>query len=67
MKIFRVLGFGLAIIIVRSVMPDVFHAIEQTLLAFFSTLQVVLTSGSNSLAGGGNLASPIANLHLLPL
>ena len=65
MKIFRVLGLGLAIIILRSLVPDVFHAIEQTLLTFFGALQGVLSYGGNTLING-NLASPVSALNLLP-
>ncbi|MDD4803611.1 MAG: hypothetical protein PHN69_00330 [Candidatus Pacebacteria bacterium] len=51
MKIFRVVGFGLAIIIIRYLMPDLFHAIENTLLVFFDTLQSVLSVSKNNLTG----------------
>lgn len=42
MKIFRVLGLGLAIIILRSLLPSVFQAFENTLLAFFHLAGSVL-------------------------
>jgi cell shape-determining protein MreC len=42
MKIFRVLGLGLAIIMIRFLMPNVFRAFEGTLLAFFDAIGFVL-------------------------
>lgn len=51
MKIFRVIGLGLAIIIIRYLMPDLFHAIENTLLVFFDALQSVLSVGKDNLTG----------------
>ena len=51
MKIFRVIGLGLAIIIIRYLMPDLFHAIENTLLVFFDVLQSVLSVSKDSLTG----------------
>ena len=53
MGIFKVLGLGLAIIMLRFLVPEIFHALENTLLMFFDTLQLVLTkaqTGSNSAA-----------------
>jgi hypothetical protein len=35
MKILRALGLGLTIMILRSLLPDVFQAFENTLLQFF--------------------------------
>ena len=52
MKILRVIGLGLAIIILRSMMPDIFHAIEKTLLSFFDVLQFALSFGKGSMAAG---------------
>ena len=42
MKILRSIGLGIAIITLKLLMPDVWHAFEATLLAFFSTLQKVV-------------------------
>jgi hypothetical protein len=36
MKILGALGLGLAILILRSLMPEVFQALEHTLLVFFN-------------------------------
>ena len=51
MGIFRVIGLGLAIIIIRYLMPDLFHAIESTLLLFFNALQSILSVSKDSLTG----------------
>ncbi len=51
MGIFRALGLGLAIIIIRFLMPELFEIIEDTLLLFFGTLQSVLSMGGNTLTG----------------
>ncbi len=52
MKILGAIGFGLAIIILRFLMPDVFHALEKTLLSFFDVLQTGLSIGGNSMSAG---------------
>jgi len=52
MKILRAIGFGLAIIILMFLMPSVFHALEQTLLQFFSVLQMLLLKGESTLSAG---------------
>lgn len=59
MGIFKALGLGLAIIMLRFLVPDIFHALESTLLAFFDVLQTVLTKAQT----GQNSASLI---NLLP-
>ena len=52
MNILRVLGLGLAIIILRILVPDIFHALEKTLLSFFDILQVALSMGKGSMTAG---------------
>jgi len=52
MKILQVVGFGLAIIILRVFMPDIFRALEHTLLLFFDVLQTALSLGKNSMSAG---------------
>ena len=42
MRIFRVLGLGLAIVMIRFLMPNVFQAFEDTLLASFDVVGFVL-------------------------
>ena len=59
MKIFRVLGLALAIIMLRFLVPNIFRALEHTLLVFFDTLDLVLTRAQ----AGPNEASLI---NLLP-
>lgn len=38
MQIFRAIGFGLFLIILRVVMPDVFNGLESTLVKLFQVL-----------------------------
>lgn len=42
MKIFRVIGLGLAIVVIRFLVPEVFRALEDTFLLFFDVVQTVL-------------------------
>ena len=59
MKIFRVLGLALAIIMIRFLVPEIFHALENTLLVFLDTVQTVFVKAET----GPNTASLI---NLLP-
>ena len=67
MKIFRAIGFGLALVIIRLAMPEVFEALEDTLLEFFNFLQTVLSFGDQSFENGmrANILTP-ASLDLVP-
>jgi hypothetical protein len=42
MSIFKALGLGLTIIILKSLLPDVMSGLEGTLSAFFAVTQSVL-------------------------
>jgi hypothetical protein len=44
MKILRVVGLGLAIVMLKFLVPRVFAGIENTLLAFFDVIQSVLAT-----------------------
>lgn len=52
MKILRVVGLGLAIIVLRVLEPDIFHALEHTLLSFFDILQLGFSVGKSSMTAG---------------
>lgn len=52
MEILRAIGFALALIIIRFLMPEVFQALEKTLLLFFDVLQKSLSIGSSSMSAG---------------
>jgi hypothetical protein len=54
MKILRVFGLGLAIIMFKFLIPRVFAGFENTLLAFFESLQSILGATRN-IAGAGSL------------
>jgi hypothetical protein len=43
MKILRVVGLGLAIIMLKFLVPRVFAGIENTLLVFFDALQGIVS------------------------
>ena len=49
MRILRVVGLGLAIIMIRFLVPEVFRALENTLLTFFDTLDIVLTKSQTGI------------------
>ncbi len=57
MKIFRVLGLALAIVVLRFLVPELFGALEKTLLTFFEVLQTVMLAGKN-FSFPINMASP---------
>ena len=59
MKIFRVLGLALAIIMLRFLVPNIFRALEHTFLTLFNTLDFILSKAQT----GSNEASLI---NLLP-
>jgi hypothetical protein len=46
MKIFRAIGLGIAIITLKLLMPETWHAFEATLVSFFGTMQKVLAISS---------------------
>ncbi len=52
MKILGAIGLGLAIIIIRYLVPEIFSVLVQTLLQFFHILQTMLSLGESSLAAG---------------
>jgi hypothetical protein len=54
MKILRVFGLGLAIIMFKFLIPRVFAGFENTLLAFFESLQSILGTTKN-IASVGSL------------
>lgn len=70
MKIFRAIGLGLALIIVRIAMPEVFHALEETLLMFFNFFGTMFTFGTDMLSSGFNTSNPSlihpASINLIP-
>lgn len=52
MKIFRAIGLGLGIVVLRFLVPELWESLEQTLLTFFEVLQTVLLAGKD-FAGQG--------------
>jgi hypothetical protein len=49
MKVLGAVGLGLTIIILKFLMPDVFHGIEKTLVEFLNLLEGVLSKGQTAL------------------
>ena len=58
MKIFRSIGLGIAIITLKLLVPDVWHALEGTLLTFFNTLQRTLTLAPGDILQGNVISFP---------
>jgi len=50
MRILRVAGFGLALVMLRFLLPRVFHGLENTLVMFFSVLEDGLALGSKAVS-----------------
>lgn len=59
MGILNALGLGLTIIILRFLVPEIFEALEGTILAFFDIIQTILVK-SQSLPNSASL------IRLLP-
>lgn len=55
MKILRVVGFGLAIVMLKFLVPAVFAGLENTLLVFFETVRTILAGSKSSMTAGFNL------------
>ena len=49
MKILRVLGLGLLIIMLKFLVPEIFSGFQNMLLAFFGTLQTILGKADTSM------------------
>jgi len=49
MRILRVVGFGLAIVVLRFLLPRVFHGLENTLVSFFDLMQHGLALSSDAI------------------
>jgi hypothetical protein len=68
MGIFRALGLGLAIIIIRFLVPELFDVIKDTLLLFFDVLQGILSLGNLKLTSSTySHVSPNDINNLLPI
>lgn len=50
MKILRVVGFGLALVTLRFLLPRVFHGFEDTLVSFFDVIQDSLALSSKAIS-----------------
>lgn len=58
MKIFRAIGLGIAIITLKLLVPDIWHALEATLLTFFTTLQKALAFTPVNIMQGNVIGIP---------
>jgi hypothetical protein len=53
MGIFKVIAFGLLIVMLKFLVPEIYQALESTLLVFFGALQKVLANmGSSGMTAG---------------
>jgi len=50
MKLLRVLGLGLAIVMLKFLAPRIFAGVEATLLAFFDAMQKILALSATNVA-----------------
>ncbi|MDP2705521.1 MAG: hypothetical protein Q8O71_03990 [bacterium] len=60
MRILRVLGLGLLIILLKFLVPDIFSEIQQTIVLFLKTFQFALGKSQNFL---GNSFTPTIPLR----
>ncbi len=58
MKILRSIGLGIAIITLKLVVPDIWHALEATLITFFNTLQKILAATPGDVLQSNVIAFP---------
>ena len=58
MGILRAIGFGIALVVLRALMPDVFNGLEHALIEFFTALEKVLTYSTANLGGAGAFPYP---------
>ena len=50
MKVLGAIGLGLAIVVIKILMPDGFDGIERTLVQFLALLEGVMTHGQTALS-----------------
>jgi hypothetical protein len=55
MRIFRVLGFVLLLMFLQLLIPRIFGAMEDSLVAFFHMTQTTFEVSESSVASGGSL------------
>ncbi|OHA47101.1 MAG: hypothetical protein A3A80_01630 [Candidatus Terrybacteria bacterium RIFCSPLOWO2_01_FULL_44_24] len=53
MRIFGAIGLGLTIVVLETLVPKIFAALEETLLKFFVLAQMVIDNVQASLMRGG--------------
>lgn len=58
MKIFRAIGLGIAIITLKFVVPDIWHAFESALVTFFNALQKTLAFTPGEILQGNVINFP---------
>ncbi|HEX5774514.1 MAG TPA: hypothetical protein VFY28_00950 [Candidatus Paceibacterota bacterium] len=57
MPVFRALGLGIAIIVLRFLVPAIFNELEATIIAFLSAARTSLDAASGLAASVGNTSS----------
>lgn len=54
MKIFRALGLGIGIIVLKFLAPEIFSALEKTLITLFETVENILVQSQNISVNGAS-------------
>lgn len=62
MKILRVVGLGLLIIVLKFLVPQIFAGIQDVLLTFFGTLQFAMQTSKGVMQAGAS--SPFMPPHI---
>lgn len=65
MPILKALGFGVALLVLKFLVPAVFDQLERTVIAFLAGAEMVVNSATN-LAAAANTAQPVSNHFTLP-
>ncbi|MDD5318559.1 MAG: hypothetical protein PHF79_01920 [Candidatus Pacebacteria bacterium] len=60
MNIFRAIGLGIGLIVIRLLVPEIFSAFEHTLLSFFHLLDGVFTVSVDGITNSAGVAASLA-------
>jgi hypothetical protein len=63
MPLFRAIGLGIGLLVIRALMPEVFEGLENALVEFFSTIVDVLHLSKEALHNG-QMATSVTYPHV---